>query len=189
MEEERSLQVLLEHPPKGFKVIEDNKFELVIRHRNAGMGCMTTFLLVWLGGWGWACVAMLFQYVRPSPDQEPVSLLIVLALWFSEFLVGGFFLYVLARRSFRLEGSMLTFEVEVFGIRKVRTVSKDDIRGVKQVKDGGEGDDSFPSWGLRLETGERRSISLLFRQPHESSRWLGQVLQSRLGVPFHDVPE
>jgi hypothetical protein len=58
---------------------------------------------------------------------------------------------------------------------------------LRQIKDGREGEDSFPSWGLKV-TGEvdqgTKGFNLISRQPHGRSVWLGRVLADQLKVPF-----
>ena len=60
------------------------------------------------------------------------------------------------------------------------------------MRDGGQGDDSFPSWGLEVEADTNtnpnidtdRKTTLLYRQPYEKSRWLGQVVARWAEVEF-----
>jgi hypothetical protein len=184
MEDPATLEKLLRDPPKGFTVLEQNRFETVIRHRSAGMGCMTTFLLVWITGWTIGCVLAMQRYFVPVSNRDEIPLFVLVLLLTSEVGVGAFIAFVLfSRRSFRFEGSLLTTEIELLGLRRLRTYQKDDIASVRQIKDGGEGDDSFPSWGLRLETREGKKTNLLFRQPYESSAWLGDVFEAWTGSP------
>ena len=61
------------------------------------------------------------------------------------------------------------------------------IKTFIQIKDGGEGDDSFPSWGLEVE--EKKKNSLISQQPYESSHWLGRFLARWAGVEFIENPK
>lgn len=74
------------------------------------------------------------------------------------------------------------------------TLPRRTITHLLQVKDGGEGRDSFPSWGLKIKSASdnrnwfghvvsviylgsnTRYRSILFRLPYEHSYWLGIVI-------------
>ena len=56
---------------------------------------------------------------------------------------------------------------------------------IVQVKDGGEGDDSFPSWGLKVE-GDRETTPI-FRQSYDKSHWLGRALAKSAQVDFFEA--
>jgi hypothetical protein len=64
--------------------------------------------------------------------------------------------------------------------------TRSSIRRIVQVKDGGEDDDSFPSWGLKVE-GEKE-VTLIYRQPYDKSHWLGGVLAKWAQVDFVEAP-
>ena len=55
-----------------------------------------------------------------------------------------------------------------------------------QVKDGGEGKDSFPSWGLNVQV--EKPYILLSRQEYQKSHWLGTMLKKWSGKPFKSIP-
>lgn len=90
-------------------------------------------------------------------------------------------------------------ETSLLGIKQLKVIPKNEIKGFYQVKDGGRNKtslpysggksngkhDSFPSWGLKVLT--TRLTPLIYRQPYEKSYWLGQVLADWADVPFHDV--
>jgi hypothetical protein len=66
--------------------------------------------------------------------------------------------------------------------RRQRVFLRQSIKAVKQVKDGGEGEDSFPSWGLSI-IGDK-AVGIISRQPMEKSDWLGPIVAEWAGVPF-----
>ncbi|AFZ26868.1 hypothetical protein Cylst_4812 [Cylindrospermum stagnale PCC 7417] len=90
---------------------------------------------------------------------------------------------------------------------KDQEVTRMNIQYFQQVKDGGEGEDSFPSWGLELITNQKKydgnisipswipestingmiykKIILLDKQSIEKSDWLGTVLADFYKVEFH----
>ena len=57
---------------------------------------------------------------------------------------------------------------------------------IQQIQDGGDLEDSFPSWGLTVHTSKR--FQLIVRQPYASSLWLGRVLGEWSGVEFRSMP-
>jgi hypothetical protein len=69
--------------------------------------------------------------------------------------------------------------------RRRRVFPRREIVAVKQVKDGGEGDDSFPSWGLAVIAD--KEVRILSRQPIDKSAWLGPVIATWAGVAFEPV--
>ena len=74
------------------------------------------------------------------------------------------------------------------GLKRTQVMRKAHVRRLVQVQDGGKGDDSFPTWGLRVETTIRKT-SLIYRQPYQQSLWLGHVLAKWAGRRFITVPE
>ena len=77
---------------------------------------------------------------------------------------------------------ILTKLVEGYADRMPPDVAKAELKEVKQVKDGGEGEDSFPSWGLALIAGTE--VHVLSRQPIDKSDWLGPIIAKWAGVEF-----
>ena len=63
-----------------------------------------------------------------------------------------------------------------------RVFPRQQVTAVKQVKDGGEGDDSFPSWGLVVMGAD--GVFVLSRQPRDKSDWLGPVIAKWAGAPY-----
>lgn len=174
--------------PDGFLMVTADGGAVVIHHRRTGMKGMLVFLCLWLAGWTAACIFLAHAYANGKMDNgTPMPIWFVLVFWASDIFVLGLLLYLLfARKAYRLDGDGLTVEVTLLGYRRVRAVSRQDLRRIVQIQDGGRGEDSFPSWGLRAET-TGKPLTLVFRQPYEISHWLGQVLAQWAEVDFIPV--
>ena len=174
--------------PVGFDLERKDEDVIILRHKRVGMGCMNMFLSFWLAGWTVGCVLLLRQYlgngVMDSGDFIPPW--VVMIFWCFEIIVAVLLTYMLfSRNSFHLDLENLTMETSLLGFRWTRLIPRTSIRRLVQVKDGGEGEDSFPSWGLRIE-GER-NVTLIYRQPHDKSLWLGRLLARWADVEFFEV--
>jgi len=111
---------------------------------------------------------------------------VVMVFWGTDLVVAVLFTYLLfCRKSFRLDQENLVMKSDVLGFKRCKTIPKNSIQRLVQVKDGGEGKDSFPSWGLKVEGINK--ATLIFRQPYEKSHWLGQILSKWAGVEFVKV--
>ena len=182
-------QLTQESIPAGFDLERKDEDVLIIRHKRTGMGCMNMFLCFWLAGWTVGCIILLLQYLSggamDSGDLIPPWVVVV--FWGAEIVVAVMLTYILfSRRSFRLDAENMIMETQLLGLRRTRLIPRTSIRRLVQVKDGGEGEDSFPSWGLRIE-GDRKA-TLIYRQPHDKSRWLGHFLARWADVEFSEVP-
>ena len=176
--------------PPSFSLEPCGRDAFIIRHTRTGMGCMNVFLLAWLAVWTVGCVFLLREYLGGGvmENGDPIPLWFVLVFWGAEIGVVGLLIYLFfCKKSFRIDQDNLIMETDVLGLKRRKSISKRSIRRLVQVKDGGEDEDSFPSWGLRVE-GDKKT-TLIFRQPHEESRWLGWVLAQWAGVEFAEVPE
>lgn len=172
--------------PAGLLMVPAGGGAVVIHHRRTGMKSMLVFLSLWLTGWTAACIFLAHIYLNGGKldNGTPMPIWFVLVFWASDIFVLGLLVYLLfARKSYRLDGDSLTVEVNLLGYRRVRAVPRQDLRRLVQIQDGGKGEDSFPSWGLRAET-TGKPLVLVFRQPHEISHWLGQVLAQWAEVDF-----
>ena len=152
---------------------------------------MNAFLIFWLSGWTVACVGLLVAYLRgfPTQDGSTIPLWFVLVFWAVEIVMGRFFLLMLfARRTFRLDCDRLAYEMTSVLYRERELIPKESIQTLVQIKDGGEDEDSFPSWGLTLEASDGKT-ELLFRQAYEKSEWLGQILAQWAEVPYLPAPK
>jgi hypothetical protein len=177
----------LSNPPEGFRVIEHKPHELlVLEYRTTGMGCMLAFISVVIVGLGGG---FLIGFIA-APDQlkEMFS-----SAWSSAaagicgaLALVHFSFFVLFHRfgSTRITATRdsLVITKALFFVSWSKRFSRVSMKSLEQVKDGGEGEDSFPSWALALETPSR--LVLLERQPIAQSDWLGPVLADWFGIPY-----
>ena len=109
--------------------------------------CISHRMLI---GWSISGVIMLGHYLTGksgSQGSEPVALWQMLFLLMGEVIAGWVLLSSLfGKQSFRIESAHLTMETAVLGFRRRATIAKDSIKRIVQIKGGGDGDDSFPSW-------------------------------------------
>ena len=179
--------------PKGFEILTESDPDcLTILHRRTGMRTMNIFLVGWVTAWTVFCIVFTCEYisgiVSASSDRPP--LLLVGIFWVADFFVGYWMIYCLfAIRLYLLGPHELVLVTKVLYFRNERIIPLSSIRYFSQVKDGGEDEDSFPSWGLVLEAYQK--ITLLYRQDYEKSHWLGELLANWAGVKFfaEDAPE
>ncbi|MEO0795136.1 MAG: hypothetical protein AAFX93_08245 [Verrucomicrobiota bacterium] len=182
---------LLRNPPDGMKPQFASNDTFAIEYRRSGMGCMNVFLMVWLAIWTAGCVLMIRtripEWRQEGTDVVPIP--VILLFWAFEFVVAGILLYLLfCRKSFLFDEQHMVLETRVLFYKKARIYPRNQIQQLVQFKDGGGGDDSFPSWGLKL-VHEGKKHGLIHRQPHEKSQWLGSVIAAWAGVSFVGVPE
>lgn len=110
-------------------------------------------------------------------------------LCFSKLLLLNLF----GRISIVLDDTQLELQTSVLGFKKTQQIEIDQIHSLNQVKDGGDGDDSFPSYGLVLALhkqklfSQRKQIWLLQRQDWSKSAWLGEQLAMQLDLDFTPV--
>ncbi len=174
----------------GLVISSSSGDNYIIHYRRTGMGCMNFFLLVWLIGWTVVCVFLLQAFLAGGTmdDGAPIPFWFVLIFWSAEIGVAAMLAYMLfGRKIFRLDRNSITIETNVLGFKRRKTIRKDSIECFVQVRDGGEGEDSFPSWGLKAECGKK--VTLIFRQPYEKSHRLGQFLAQWADVEFHEASE
>ena len=176
----------LRAPPKGFTIVERNPDVCTILHTRRGMVRMNAFLGAWLTGWTAAYVLLLREFLSRG-HMERRDIVPFIAFWAAEVFVACFLAYSLfCRTTIRIEHDAMTIETVVLVVRWSRTIPRQAIRRLVQIKDGGEGKDRFPSWGLRLEGPRTRKI--LRRLPYDHSYWLGRVLADWAGVEFEECP-
>ena len=167
-----------------------------IQHTRTGMKTLNVFLSLFLVIWTVACVMTLREYLGEGKvkDESEMPLWVLLFFVASWFMAAFFLLYSLfARKTFILKDETLEVETDLLGLRRRLTLSRDTIARIRQLKDGGEEGDSFPSWGLEIESSQpntsflRQLASLnnsgrfnryrvLAKLPHEQSAWLGNTL-------------
>ena len=121
-------------------------------------------------------------------DGSQLPFWLVAIFWAAELIVIWLLMYSLfCRKVFTVDYDSLYMNVSVLGLRWSDNMQISQVIELRQIQDGGQGKDSFPSWGLNIigEIDEDiKTIKLISRQPHSRSIWLGSVLASRLGVPF-----
>lgn len=171
--------------PPGFVLIPSGPDTFVIHYKRTGMGCLNLFVVAWLVGWTFFCVLLLHQFLNGGTMEngDSIPLWFVLIFWGVEIGVACLLAFLLfSKRIFRVDPFALAIETNVLGYRRYKEIPRDSIERFVQVKDGGEDDDSFPSWGLKVEGDEK--VTLISRQPYEKSHWLGQFLAQWADVEF-----
>lgn len=184
-----------ELPPEGFSILKAEPNEKVIEYRSHGIGCVLLFIAFGVFGicGSFTCIFLLdpgeffvwLTVVWKEPWWAPLSLLAGAAAlcYFSWFLL--FHLFGLTTFTFRPEG--LTISKSLFGLNSTRHILRSEMQFVEQSKDGGEGEDTFPSWALALHS--RRRHYLLKRQRIEKSDWLGSEITTFFQIEFRPSPK
>lgn len=177
--------------------------ECTIDHTRTGMGCLNIFLGAWLVFWSIGCASLIRSYLTGGKMEngEPIPLWFVLAFLGAWFFVAFLLLYSnFARKRFRLTADMLRIETRLLLLNWSISIPREAISEIQQIKDGGEGDDSFPSWGLRIRSSavtntvvhrlmlfgnfrrKNRTHTILARLPYDDSKWLATILSDWSGV-------
>jgi hypothetical protein len=174
-----------EPAPKGF-TIHSAPGPPALGYRTSGMGCSVIFFGLWLTLWTAGCVVLTKNILsRPTKFAEH---LVFFAFWFVEIAVLCFAIwYFFTRTTFIFHPDKLVVQRRLWFLAWSREFRKAAITSVQQVKDGGEDEDSFPSWGLRLEGAN--GGKLLWRQPIDRSAWFGPLVAQWAGVPYEPSPE
>jgi hypothetical protein len=197
-------------PPEGFK-FKTTGSECVIEHTRTGMGCLNIFLTLWLSGWTVGCAFMIHNYVNSVKHMDhnsPIPLFFVLGFVIPWFIVAYLLLYLkFARKTFRLGDTFLSIETHLILVSWKVVLLRNTITHIQQEKDGGEGEDSFPSWGLKIKCmavvesrfqrlrlfnnfGRNMQYhSLLYRLPYKHSEWLGIVIARWSGADLKLCPK
>ena len=189
-------------PPEGFTYSIDDGI-CIIEHRRTGMGCINIFLSVWLFFWTLGCCLLVWQYLNGGKMEngDPISHWFVAGFLAAWVLVAVSLLYSLfARKRFFLTDEYLRIETQLLVARWTMILPRETISEIIQIKDGGEGEDSFPSWGLRicsesldstlfqrvstaLRFGQNfRTRTILSRLPYEHSFGLAKIISKWTGV-------
>ncbi|MEA5508355.1 hypothetical protein VB715_01115 [Crocosphaera sp. UHCC 0190] len=166
--------------PNGFTLIASGYYEFVIKYKRTGMGCMNAFLIVCLVLWLPFCLLIL-----PFLLNLRAWLFIVIPLFMWGFAIGFIYLIIYSlfcQKTFYFDDNNLTIETKILVLRWEQKVQKNFIKSVIQIQDGGEDEDSFPSWGLNVEA--NKQVSVIYRQPYEKSHWLGQIIAEWAKVDF-----
>jgi hypothetical protein len=170
-------------PPPGFEFAAADDGGCVILYRTRGMGCAARFFAIWLGTWTVGCVALANAALFQPEGINFLLLLIMVPVWAAELFVTAYvawFFWSVTRFTFGPE--QLVVERSLWRFRRCREFRRGEITAVRQIKDGGEGEDSLPSWGLAVI--DRTEVRVLSPQPIEKSNWLGPVVAQWAEVAF-----
>lgn len=174
--------------PEGFQVTTSRDGKVVINRRRAGPPWFMWIFYLLFGGWlvGWFFAGAFLTYQALAVRKVPLWLAV---LWWVCGIV--IFRYVFGTAWWRLSSvTAFTFHEDrllvenIFLTRRTRReVSKQDVRSVRQVYDGGRVDDLVtPSWGLLLECPGK--FNLLSHEEFETSAWLGSLVAQWGGVRY-----
>jgi hypothetical protein len=171
-------------PPRGFKVTTADDGGLLIQYRASGMGCAAVLFGVWLTGWSAACLLGTYSALFDLAGINYVLLLfMVVPFWFVEVFTVVFVAWLyLSVTKFLFGQEELIVERQLLWYRRRRVFRASEIKAVRQIKDGKEGEDNWPSWGLLVVAGS--NVKLLSRQPIDKSDWFGPVVAKWAGVSF-----
>ncbi len=176
-------------PPTGFFMLPSEPGALALLHRRAGMRQMNAFLAVWLLVWTLCCAFLLREVFFSGHALKAAQVFFAAVFCVSEAGVACLLFYLLfSRKLFYLDSCELFMETRLLFMKWRKTFPRNGIASVRQVKDGGEGKDSFPSWGLKLFLMDGSSKTLLCRLPYEQSQWLGGVIGRWSGAGFDEAP-
>lgn len=173
------------HIPHGFELNYINKEVFTVKYERTGMTAMNFFLRILLLGWTSGCIVILFiSYMNKDLMHFYFALLMLLV----DIIMLLIFLYsVYCKKRFQFNEECLVIKTQVLYYKTTKLFTKTNITQVKQVTDGGEGKDSFPSWGLKMMY-RNKKVAIILRQPHEKSLWLGKQISTWANVPFETVP-
>lgn len=154
---------------------------MAITYRTAGMRSLAVFFFVWLIVWTIVCGFFTYKVLFGGLGADCIGLLFI--FWGGELAVLGIMLvHFRTLTAFTFYPDRLVLERTLLHSRRQLSIPKEEIEVVRQIKDGGEDDDSFPSWGLAVEG--RSNIDLLSRQDIEKSAWLGPIVAHWAGVEY-----
>lgn len=166
--------------PKGFDLLDNQTDLFVISYKATGMIGAKIFLMVWLTFWTFGCV-MIGSGI--FTEHEIGLVLFAIPFFAAEVAVIGILLWMFFGKTyFHFRDSSLMTRRVLFFWKREKHILQSDIEVVRQIKDGGEGEDSFPSWGLVME-GER-NIKILSKQEIEKSSWLGPIIAEWANVEY-----
>jgi len=171
-----------EAPPRGFKVTTAASGDLVIDYQTTGMGCLACFTSAWLAIWTVAAGYTTYDLVSHKPEDVSLSSMI---MWVPLLPVAGWAAwYFFSVTTLTLSNDLLIARRRLGPIAREKRVARSAMTLIKTVKDGGQGGDSFHSWGLVVRG--RKELRILSRQPQEQVLWLGRLLAKWSGLPLKD---
>ena len=173
-------------PPKGFSLLTTIAGERSVTYKSTGMGGLLTFLTFLI-------IFITSGFVMVEVVEPGAILDLVFSEWWTPFSfaagVCAFVYYswfvminVFGTTIFLTSKRGISVKRCLFGLSYTRYFTREELSYLEQVKDGGEGDDSFPSWGLRLVG--RRKYWLLTRQSIDKSDWLGSLIAQQLSIEY-----
>jgi hypothetical protein len=175
-------------PPDGFNLDYTDKGHPLIRYRTKGMTGPMIFFIIWLSFWTFACVLFTNQALTAPGGIKVGLLLFMIPFWAAEFFVIGYVIWYFGSIiSFEFQPDKLIVSRRCLMYRKQRELFKNQITNIRQVKDGGQGEDSFDSWGIIVEADKKYKI--LYRQQAEKSEWVGRTLEKwsqKKYIPWRD---
>ena len=169
-------------PPKGFFVTASRDGYPAVIYKTTGQTPVAVFFTLWLSIWTVACVAMAYQAFFKGPINYQMALMAI-PFWAAEVGVIALVLWMFfSVTTFIFYPDRLAIEKTLGKYQRRQEIAKGDVKGIRQVKDGGEGRDSFPSWGLVVATTVPNKI--LSRQKIEKSAWLGPIVARWAGMEY-----
>jgi hypothetical protein len=208
----------LNSSPAGFRFLSERP-DLQIKYRSQLNGCLILFLLpfiymflLFVG----ALISLIYEILHLSLwkvfQQLPNTIGNYWWFPFCFFLFSAptFFAlwHIFGITCFQASHESLIIIKQLFVIHLKINIPSTAIRYFSQIKDGGEGEDSFPSWGLEVilnhgiyernisltswlpELSDRRickTVMLLDRQSIDKSNWLGKVLADFYEVDYRNL--
>lgn len=199
--------------PAGFRILAETPV-LQIKFRSQANKCLIVFLLPFIAlflCYTWLLILMLYEILHLNLWQEYQKLPNLIGSYW--LLLFGFLLlsvfssfalwHIFGITYFQASHNSLIIVKQLFTMRLRISIPSPAIQYFNQMKDGGEGMDSFLSWGLEIITNQRiyersislpswfpglsdremyRTVMLLDKQSIDKSDWLGRVL-----ADFYDV--
>jgi hypothetical protein len=180
-----------EQAPEGFAIWTDAHGAVIIEYRSRGVTGMLRFigfmLVAGVGG------AIGFESAYPGAlasfwqDGWFTKLCTVCASLAILGMVRFLLFHLFGHTALRFHPDVLEVRRRFFGMSWGGRIARERMRLVKQYKDGGEGEDTFPSWGVHIRGKWEGNwlmwlTPLLERQPYEQSEWLARVLADWYGV-------
>jgi hypothetical protein len=167
-------------PPRGFQISTSETGERSIRYRTSGMWHLMAFFGVFLAIWLQGFISIIRHIINNGVDYVALAVVpMALAGVGAASYASWFFCSV---TSFAFGPSTLRVERSLLWYCRRQTFNKNEIEAIKQVKDGGEDEDSFPTWGLEIIA--NTSAVILSRQPIDKSNWLGPFIAQWADVRF-----
>jgi hypothetical protein len=168
-------------PPPGFKVTAAADGSCVILYR-APLGVSALVEVLGLGVF--ACLFVVAVCVWLFGFEVPdgwywgmMGLPLVGACFFAALFVQEYW----SVTRFAFEPDELVVQWSLWWFRRRRAFRRDEVTGVRQIKDGGAGDEP-DTWGLMLVT--HKEVPVLPAEPIDKSDWLGPIIARWAGVAF-----